>query len=332
MIQRRLVLSVFARLPLAALALGAATCGGSTGGGGPVALDDFELELLDAVCTFAVTCEEMPDRATCIAARPFLNFDAFATLEADVAAGTAVYDGQAARACIDAFKRFTSCKATQIGDPQRSLAVCGRVFLGTVPPGGACFFNEECADLGRCARLDCTMPGCCAGTCVARPAPIPIGGYCTNSVDEECVEGTVCSNASQACEVPLAPGAPCTDSDTCVVPYECRNIDSATLMGTCTPPPGPGQPCGTVGLSGSCNDERETCDDVAHVCRRRIRPGGACTFRCVYYAECDGTTCVARPGLGASCEPLLPADECLGSLDCDATTAVCTAPAGGSCR
>jgi hypothetical protein len=316
---------------LVALALGAATCGGGAGGG-PVAVDDFESELLDAVCTFAVTCEEMPDRATCLAAKPFLNFDAFATLEVDVAAGTVTYDGQAARACIDVFKRFTSCKATQIGDAQVALAVCRRAFLGMVPPGGACFFNEECADRGTCSSTTCTTPECCAGTCLARPAPIPVGSYCSNSVYEECVEGSVCSNASNACEVPLAPGARCTASDTCVVPYECRNIDPATLVGTCTPPPETGQPCGMVGLSGSCNDERDSCDDVAHVCKRRIPAGGACTFRCVYYAECDGTTCVQRPGLGASCDPLLPADECLGSLDCDPTTAVCTAPAGGACR
>lgn len=330
MIQRRSVLSMFMRLPF--VALGAATCGGSSGGG-PVAVDDFERELLDAVCTFAVACEEMPDRATCLAAKPLLNFDAFATLEVDVAAGTATYDGQAARACIDAFKRFASCKATQIGDPQLAVAVCGRVFLGMVPPGGACFFNEECADRGICARIDCTAQGCCAGTCVARPAPIPAGGYCSNSVPyEECVEGTVCSNASHTCEVPVAPGARCTESDICVVPYECRNIDSATLVGTCTPPPDRGQPCGTAGISYACNDERDTCDDVAHVCKARIPAGGACTFRCAYYAECDGTTCVQRPGLGATCDPTVPEGDCLGNLDCDPTTSVCTAPAGGSCR
>jgi hypothetical protein len=318
------------RLPFAALALGAASCGGSIAGG-PVALEDFARELLDAMCTVAVACEEMPDRATCLASRPVLNFDTFATLEAGVAAGTVTYDGQAARACIDVFKRFASCKATQTGDPQVTLAVCDRVFLGTVPTGGACFVSEECADRGFCARVNCTTPGCCAGTCLARPAPIAAGGDCSNLVaDQDCVAGTVCDSGT--CTAPLGPGAACAPFDYCVLPYECRNIDPATNMGTCTPPPESGQPCGTGDVASVCNDERDTCDDVAHVCRRRIPVGGACTFRCVYYAECDGTTCVQRPGLGASCNPTVPEGDCLGTLDCDPTTVVCTQPAGGSCR
>jgi hypothetical protein len=324
------------RLPLGALALalGAAGCGGSIGGG-PVALDDFEPELTDAACAYLVACERLPDRATCLASRPF-PFTALATLKADVAAGIVTYDGQAARACIDAFKRRTSCKSAQWGDPQVALAACERVFLGTVPTGGACWFNEECADGGACTRLDCTTPGCCAGTCLARPAPVPAGGDCSNLVaDQHCVAGTVC--ISGTCTLPLAPGARCALFDSCVLPYECRNIDPATNMGTCTPPPERGQPCGVGDVASACNDERDNCDYVAHVCAAGIPVGGACTFGyppfCVDYAECEGSTCVQRPGLGAACDPLLPASECLGSLACDAATALCTPrPGGESCR
>ena len=103
-----------------ALALGAAACGGSIGADS-VALDDFEPELRDAACAYLVACEQMPDRATCLAVG-LGDSSELATLKADVAAGTLTYDGQAARACIDVFKRFASCKATQIGDPQSGVA------------------------------------------------------------------------------------------------------------------------------------------------------------------------------------------------------------------
>src|SRR5687768_15471735 len=107
-----------------ALALGAAACGGGSGGG-PVALDDYQPELLDAACAYLVACEGSPDRATCLASRP-IAFTALATLKADVAAGIVMYDGQAARACVDAFKRRTSCKRAQWGDPQVALAPCNK--------------------------------------------------------------------------------------------------------------------------------------------------------------------------------------------------------------
>ena len=333
MIQRRVVLSVVMRLPFVVLALGVAACGGSIGDG-PVPLDDFEPELTDAACAYLAACEHLPDRATCLASGP-VDITELATLKADVAAGIVTYDGQAARACIDAFKRFSSCKSTQRGDPQVALGVCESVFLGTVPTGGACLFSEECADHGFCTRLNCATSQCCAGTCLATPPPVPAGGDCSNLVaDQDCVAGTVCDSGT--CSVPLGPGARCTPSDYCVLPYECRNIDTATNMGTCTPPPERGQPCGIGDVSSACNDERDTCDYVAHVCAARIAVGGACTFGnppfCVDYAACDGATCVQRPALGASCDPTLPEGDCLGSLDCDPTTAVCTARVGGACR
>ena len=141
-------MSSFTRLTLAVATLGAASCGGASGRSVPV--DDFEGDLLSAECDFLIICGAVPDRATCLAS---LRLDSarFATLKTDVAAGTVAYDGQAAGACVDVFKNLMSCKQTVMGDVQQRLdATCGKVFTGSLPAGGACFFDEECANRGLC--------------------------------------------------------------------------------------------------------------------------------------------------------------------------------------
>ena len=189
--------------------LGAASCGGGSGRSVPV--DDFEGDLLSAECDFLIICGAVPDRATCLASVR-LDSARFATLKTDIAAGTVAYDGQAAGACVDVFKNLMSCKQTVMGDVQQRLdATCGKVFTGSLPAGGACFFDEECANRGLCRNETCSSNGCCAGTCLARPTPIPLGGDCSNPLpDQYCIEGTVCAaNAAGGgtCKAPLAAGA-----------------------------------------------------------------------------------------------------------------------------
>ena len=215
----------FARLTLAALTVGASTCGG--GGGRSVPFDDLAGDSTNAECDFLVACGAAPDRATCLASIG-LNSTQLATMKTDIAAGIVVYDGQAAGACIDVFKSLVSCKQTAIGDTgQRLDATCGKVFTGTLPAGGACFFSDECANQGICGSQTCSG-SCCAGTCVARPAPIPLGGDCSSPLQyQDCIEGTVCAadaTGGGSCKVPLAAGARCGPYDRCVRPYQCGGI------------------------------------------------------------------------------------------------------------
>jgi hypothetical protein len=316
----------FARLTVAVVTLAAASCGGDRGRAVPV--DDLEGDLLNAECEVLVICGSVPDRATCLASVR-LNSARFATLKTDVAAGTVVYDAQAAGACVDVFKNVASCKQTEMGDIQSRIdATCGKVFIGSLPAGGGCFFDEECADGGICGSQTCSSDGCCAGTCLARPTPIPVGGDCSNPLlNQECAAGTVCAaNAAGGgtCKAPLPAGARCGPYDRCALPYHCGGtVDPVTNEGTCTAPPARGQSCD---MSGDCDDGRDYCDPN-YVCTSRIALGGACSTpeACVDYATCDGTMCVAKPGPDASCGPY-PPDRCPLSLSCDTTTMHCSLP------
>jgi len=324
----------FTRLALAAVMLGAATCGGS--GGRSVPFDDLAGEVLNADCDFLVACGSAPDRATCLAS---IGFDSsqLATFKVDIAAGTVLYDGRAAGACIDALKSLASCKQTVIGDVGRRIdATCGKVFTGLLPAGSVCFFSDECANQGTCDAQTCSSNGCCAGTCAARPTPIPLGGECSNPLpNQECIDGTLCTaNAAGGgtCKAPLVAGARCGPYDRCVPPYQCGGVvDPVTNEGTCTAPPGHGQACD---MSGNCDDARDVCDQTTRLCTSRIAVGGACSTidGCVAYATCDGTTCVAMPGPGASCDSIAQ-DPCLLNLSCDTTTMHCSLPpSSASCR
>ena len=275
----------------------------------------------NADCDFLVACGVAPDCPTCLASIG-LGDNQLATMKVDIAAGTVAYDGRAAAACVDQFKNLASCKQTVIGDiATRIDATCGKVFTGLLPAGSACFFSDECADKGICGNQTCSSNGCCAGTCLARPVPIPLGGDCSNPLlNQDCVDGTVCAaNATGGgtCKVRLAAGARCGPYDRCVLPYHCGGtVDPVTNEGTCTGPPARGQTCD---MSGDCDDALDYCDPN-YVCVARIGLGGACSApdACISFATCNGTTCVAMPGLDASCNPqLLDPDACLLTLSCD---------------
>ena len=87
-------------------------------------------------------------------------------------------------------------------------------------------------------------------------------------------------------------------------------------------------------VMGYCDDARDVCDQTTRLCTSRIAVGGACSTidGCVAYATCDGTTCVAMPGPGASCDSIAQ-DPCLLNLSCDTTTMHCSLPpSSASCR
>ena len=165
-------------------------------------------------------------------------------------------------------------------------------------------------------------------------APIPLGGDCSSPLQyQDCIEGTVCAadaTGGGSCKVPLAAGARCGPYDRCVRPYQCGGIDPVTSEGTCTGPPGQGQACD---MSGNCDDSRDYCDRTTNMCTSRIAVGDPCSAPegCISYATCDGTTCVAMPGPGSSCDPAA-VDSCSLSLSCDTTMHCALPPPAASCR
>jgi len=315
----------------------AVVCAACGSGGRTLPFNELEPAIIEAVCHVNVLCEESPDQATCTASTTSqLGF--FPTMKVDIAAGTVKYDARAAHACVETFSSVASCTLTGIAAVERSLDdLCGQVFTGTLPPGSTCFFNEECANRGRCDRPSC-VETCCAGTCVARTI-VQAGGDCS-AADAECVAGTGCgftdTTFTQLVCKPLLPaGAACTTADTCVSPYACVTPDPLVNAGTCTAPPGHGEPCGTsAAVSSICNDLRDSCDPNTGVCSSAPPVGGACEATgpsCAGGAICDGTTCIARGGPGATCDPAGVA-PCLGDLQCDTTNHCTLPPVGVSCR
>ncbi len=320
-----------APLRLAALALTLAACGG---GGNGIAFVDLEAAARTATCNYLVLCQNMPDQATCHATlRSQESF--FPTMRVDIAAGRVAYNPTAARACIDALNSISSCTRTTFANVFGALeSPCALVFSGTLPTGSACFFEEECTGSDTCSK-SCATSGCCEGTCVAGPTPIPAGGDCSDPVTQSCADGTFCRQDPQTlaltCMRLLPPGASCTSANACTDPYFCDSPDPSVQPGVCAAPAERGQSCK---VSYLCNDLRDSCDTATNLCTANTPVGGSCATgsgQCVGYAECDGSTCLVRGRQGESCaEQGGPA--CLGSLECDATLHCTLPPLGLPCR
>jgi hypothetical protein len=317
-----------------ALALLAVGCGGGSGGGS-IPFDQLEPTLLAAACHLNVLCGTFPDTATCMASL-YVKPHFLDTIGPDIASGKVVYDGAKARACVDMVNAITSCDRTALAglalDP-----VCGNdtAFKGTVAAGGPCFFLEECAGGANCQKTDstCTTNQCCAGTCVAPPAPVAVGADCTTAT---CVTGSVCvfdgttTPATETCQIPGGVGAPCVSISNCTNPLYCD-----TTSKTCKSPVATGGACDPTMGSLGCDSPTDVCDPTTMVCTNRLGLRSACdptNNTCVSYAACDATTstCVERPVAGASCDPT-NGPSCLTGT-CDATSMLCTLPTGsGAC-
>jgi len=319
-------------------------CG--SGGGSTVSLDELWDRLITALCKFEVGCGEMPDLATCLASQQREPSD-LATLNADIASGKVGYDGVKARICIEAFERLygsapARCRRSeQVPYSTADSEACAAVFAGTVPAGGACFYAEECAGGGSCEQTDaaCTRgQQCCAGTCLAKPAPIPVGGACAAAFDQTCVDGAFCYMATPTapltCLMPSKiEGTACTSAFLCASPLFC-DLDPATGMGTCRRGAATGASCNSSVSFGACDDLRDYCDEVTGTCKSRVAAGGICDpqqlANCVGYTVCQGTTCVARPGPGAACGGTA-GPTCLGNLECSAQNTCAVVPQAGAC-
>jgi hypothetical protein len=316
--------------------LGTASCGG--GAGPSVGLAEIQRRFVNVICKFEVACGDMPDLATCLASQQ-MEPGYLHTIEGDIASGKVHYDGAKAGACIQLFERLygSTCSRSALASAADDISgstACAEVIAGTVLAGGACFFPDQC-ESGLCQLADSTCSRarqCCAGTCVAKPAPIPVGGNCSAPMpNQSCDTGAIC--ISSICTVPSrVEGAACTSSFLCASPLYC-DLDSATSMGTCRRAAPSGAACS--GVFSSCDDLREYCDPTSGTCKTRVAVGGTCDvsnpYNCVGYAQCEGTTCVARLKAGETCSSSTGPD-CLGSLECDAQTNTCAlAPVIGVC-
>jgi hypothetical protein len=307
----------------------------------PATVTELFTRLVTALCKFQVACNTTPDMAACLAATP-VDATELGAIEAGVAAGRISFDAAQAGTCIEWYERFfapASCTQTaRAALTDQVTAACDGFLAGAVAPGAACLLEGECVDGGVCQPADpnCTQE-CCAGTCAARPAPIPAGGDCSSpQTGQSCASGTVCAFSSGAgtCLVPsTVEGSACAALFACESPLFC-DLDSATGTGTCRRAAATGAPCSVGGFAAlACDDLRDTCDATTGTCRRRTAVGAPCAdpLECIGYAQCVGGTCVALTKAGAACSPD-GSPGCLGALVCSPDTNTCAAsPPDGSC-
>jgi hypothetical protein len=287
-------------------------------------MEDFASAFIDASCTRAVACGQVPDKATCVAANALNDFDDFF---ASVRAGKTTYDGAAAAKCIATERAMGAalpCTVTALPDLQ--APACLEIFKGTLANGAACSQGTQCLS-AYCLVSSCGngTPACCVGSC-APFTRVPIGGDCDPSASL-CVDGSYCRVTTHLCAAEIAAGQPCdigTGDYFCQRGLDCQT-DPSSGARACRRRPAEGEAC-----SGVCDALADFCEPSTMKCVPKIAAGGACSLSggsCVDSARCDlaSMTCVELGKAGEACDPQGPAPQCFLSLQCTAA-GVCALP------
>jgi hypothetical protein len=324
---KRLATEIAARAFVATMTMAAAGCGSSSNEPVPLTFAAFSAREVDITCQSDVACGAFPDSATCTASTTIES----GQIEADIAAGTVVYDGAAAAVCLTWIAQDLSptCRLSEQSGFQPAL--CATIFAGTVATGGACLTSSECVSQD-CDRPGCADDVCCAGTCIASTilpdGTVPIGAACTSRAS--CVMGAYCnvSGNPALCTAQKTAGQACQLSEECPMGTACvlTATPDAGATPTCAKPSDENAPCAD---SDSCDLRADYCDPATMRCVPRVPVGGTCVTggdSCLLYAGCDNATakCVKHPGAGDPCS--LTSFQCLGSLTCLAGHCALPAP------
>lgn len=284
-----------------------------------IPIESLRAELETAECERLVRCGLMPDDATCA---QLVSMPApIMQLLADVVYGEVEYDGQAAQACVDAL-RARGCDA--LAPAISGVEACRDMFQGSIPVGGACLVDGECADGAFCDRSLCEGgDACCGGVCSRDPVRAAIDEDCSQRA---CVEGAYCDETAgedsgdglPRCKARRDNGEDCTSSDECKEGQRCSGEGEE---GKCYILAKEGERC-NADLEVACLSLDTWCDPAESKCVRLPGAGEPCAEgdRCLGYAYCDGGTCEARPGEGGLCPD--GGAPCLGDLVCEGE--VCT--------
>jgi hypothetical protein len=306
---------------------GAGGAGGVTSAGGAGGSTDFASRYTTAFCQVFVKCGLSPSVAVCKA--DYIDTGVFnlTTLFQDIDNGTTIYDASKADPCFDAMATEPCMLSGASGGDQLD-AVCAGVLTGTVPDGGSCVADTECA-AGVCHQPDCGA-SCCLGTC---GQPFPIGAACDLSSDcvpdAKCVYDYLVSTSRGTCQLGAGQGQPCPMGTACQSGLTCDTGGTET----CVPYVKDGDTCTADGPA--CENLNSFCDPQSGTCRPRLAVGSACSVPdgsmsrtgagCDFWADCVSGTCVALPGAGDACT--VP-DGGSGALVCragDCTDGVCQA-------
>lgn len=210
-------------------------CGGDDSGSGAIALANLGDAMATSYCAKTFECCTMAeteqrfegapvtDEASC---RMFYAgfFNALAAdFQASIDAGKLVYDGDAARQCVNALNAMACTDYARDDDPLSRE--CPDPFMGQVANDMQCKFDDECQS-GYCeGDSQFPAPGT-PGTCKAAPTS---GQAC---MDFTCADGLTCENG--VCTALKADGAACYDGAECQS-GGCNGASQSTA-GTCGAP------------------------------------------------------------------------------------------------
>jgi hypothetical protein len=183
---------------------------GCGGGGGSVSLDQLATEHAAVFCGRAFSCctaaelggDPSLGEADCRALYESQFGVEFGNFKTGVDAGRTRYHGDRARRCLDTLASLP-CSLWGVGEELRRFPDCTLTFEGLVAPGGACDFDQECAN------GYCELNG---RTCVER---LKLGEPCTVA---RCEQELIClydGSGSAACAAPLADGSACYSNTSC---------------------------------------------------------------------------------------------------------------------
>jgi hypothetical protein len=260
-------------------------------GAGSITVDQYEAGLASATCSALNGCGPVASflLSDCVAKwQPALAVP----IDAALADRRVRFDGQQAKACIDAL-------ATA---PCAFPRACDEVLQGNVAPGGACRTNYDCA-AGTCDSLDQVCPSTCRASAEGAACP------CDARLGLTCV-GNTCAKLQPR-------GAACAATEQCQ--------DGLACHGTCQPPIG--LPCND-GFECPPHDYCYRGPDTSRVatCQPLLQLGAACAAgeECDFGASCVAGACVALSEQGAHCGPGGP--FCKRGLSCAAATSTCVVP------
>lgn len=301
----------------------AALFAGACGGGG-VAVEDLDDEVVDAQCESLVSCgllESVDDCRALIAGDIDLG-----DLLAGVEDGSIEYDGSAAADCLDDLAG-ASCDPS-VEDNRTDNPACDAAFTGTLADGADCYINEQCQS-GNCVAQGTCTEQCCLGACEAAEVDAGIGESCAQV---NCADGGYCADGT--CVALVGQGTDCTNDDMCDYGLLCLALNDGPRQ--CNPPPGQGDPC--VG-GESCPIQGLQCSFADGTCQPVLHAGDTCDPQndlCSFFVgSCDAETmtCTPWPVAGEACPNFICGGGAWCDFDFETQMGQCMAPIanGGAC-